>query len=499
MSHRSAMLAGAAVGLATLLAAPAEAQGYRVRLDSRVQGVSWRGVIADSVPRSAVIEQPNGGYRTAAGHAATCSAYWCFFYQPGDVLRGLPWVTQADVAAWGLGIPGLSARANARWATDLGDGTMWPGTEPEFQLVEGYLEYAREGVTARAGRLFLTSRLGAYGLDGVRATVRQMTLGLEVSGYAGWGLARGSVLPVTDPALNPLNDFQPRDRQLAAGAELGWVGTHAEARVEYRREVDPAVDYFVSERAAASFAIRPIRRLTITGGGEYDLAFGHVGSADASATWLGSGYTLSGGIRRYRPFFDLWTIWGAFSPVAYHAWHAAGTVSPVGGVTLRARGERFQFEDTETFTPGVFVEDRGWRFGSGVTWMPTSRWILDGGYQAEFGPGASSRGYDGRVTWLATDQVSLTVHGTQFKRPLELRYNDAELLAYGLDAEYRPNTRWRFGLTTTRYDEQRKRPDAGGVDWDQFRVAARVTWLFGSNADRLPLPRAVRTGAGGDN
>jgi hypothetical protein len=66
-----------------------------------------------------------------------------------------------------------------------------------------------------------------------------------------------------------------------------------------------------------------------------------------------------------------------------------------------------------------------------------------------------------------------------------------------VDVEFRPNSRWRLGIQATRYDETRERPDAGALDWDQFRVAARLTWLFGSNADRLPLPRAVRTGAGG--
>jgi hypothetical protein len=487
------------VAVASLGTTTADAQGYRVRLDSRMQALSWRGVATGTIPREQAIPQSDGGFRTPDGFAALCGTTQCTYFTPGPELRAVPWVTQADLAVWGVGIPGLSARANARWATDLGDETTWPGTEPEFQLVEGYLEYAREGLTARAGRQFLTSRLGAYGLDGVRGTVRRAGLGLDVSAYVGWGLARGSVLPVTDPALNPLNDFQPRDRQIVAGAELGWIGAYAEGRVEYRREVDPAVDYFVSERAAASLALRPIRGLTITAGGEYDLAFGHLGSADVSATWLGSGYTLAGGLRRYRPFFDLWTIWGAFSPVAYHAWHASGSVAPVSGVTVRVRGERFKFDDTETFTAGRAVEDRGWRFNSGVTWMPAARIILDGGYQAEFGPGASSRGYDGRATWLATDQFSVSVHGNQFKRPLELRYNDAKLVAYGMDAEYRPNPRWRFGIMTTRYDEQRERPDAGALDWDQFRVAARVTWLFGSNADRLPLPRAVRTASGGGN
>lgn len=494
---RHAFLPGAVVVLLAVGTADAAAQGYRVRLDSRMQGVSWRGVSAATIPRAQAVPQPGGGFLTSDGHAASCTETLCTYFVPGPELRGVPWVSQADVALWGFGVAGLSARANARWATDLGDDATWPGTEPEVQVLEGYVEYAREALTARAGRLFLTSRLGAYGLDGLHARFRHLDWGIEAGAYAGWGLARGTAVPVTDPALNPLNDFQPRDRQVAAGAELGWVGTHAEARIEYRREVDPAVDYFVSERAAASLAVRPVRGVTVAGGAEYDLAFGHVGSADLAATWIAARHTLSAGLRRYRPFFDLWTIWGAFSPVAYHAWHASGTVTPLAGVTLRARGERFRFQDTETFTPGSAVEDRGWRVDAGVTWLPAPRWIVDAGHQAEFGPGASSRGFDARVTWLPTDRLTLTVHGAQFRRPLELRYDDTEVTAWGLDAEVRPSARWRVGLAATRYDQERDRPDAGALDWDQFRIAGRVSLVFGSNADRLPLPRAVRSGTGG--
>lgn len=475
-----------------LAATFAPAQGYRVRLDTRVQGVSWRGLSTGTIPRSDVIQQPNGGFLTPDGHAAFCGETQCTFFAPGPVLRGVPWVTQADISVWGLGVQGLSVRANARWATDLGAGAMWPGTEPELQLIEGYLEYARSGLTARAGRQFLTGRLGAYGLDGARAALREAKRGIELVGYLGWGLARGSVLPVTDPALNPLNDFQPRNRQIVAGIETAITSGPLDARAEYRREVDPSVDYFVSERASVSLALRPLRRLTVTAGGEYDLAFGSVGNADATVTWVGRGYTLSGGARRYRPFFDLWTIWGAFSPVPYHAIHASGSVTALGSLTIRARGERYRFEDAEVFTPGVSVENRGWRFESGATWTPSARWVVDGGYQAEFGPGASSRGFTGRLTWLPTPEVSLTAHGARLQRPLELRFNDAELTTIGVDAEYRPSPRWQLGVRAVRYHETRDRPDASAFDWDQFRVAGRISLLFGTNADRVRLPPAVR-------
>jgi hypothetical protein len=330
----------------------------------------------------------------------------------------------------------------------------------------------------------------------VRATGRDVIRGLELTAYAGWGLARGVALPVTEPALNPLNDFQPRDRQVMVGAEAALTSRILDVRTEYRREIDPAVDYLVSERVAASLAIRPLPQLGLSAGAEYDLSFGHTGSADLAVSWIGRGYTLGAGWRRYKPFFDLWTIWGAFSPVAHHTMHATGSVSLPRGISLHARGERYQFEETGTFTPTTGVEDEGWRMQTGASWTPDPRWVLAGDYHAEFGPGAASRGVELRATWLPTEAFSISANGARMRRPLEMRYSDSELTVLGLDAEYRPNARWRLGLQAAQWQEDRARPDASGLDWDQMRLSARITLLFGSSADRLPLPRAVRSGAG---
>ena len=473
---------------------PLPAQGYRLRLDSRMQGVSWRGIERDSVPRAEAVTQENGGLVSSEGFRLTCEAEWCHYFRAGAVVRGVPLVNVADLTVWGFGVPGLRLRANARHGTDLGDVARWPGTEPELQLVEGYLEYNRASVTMQVGRQFLASRLGAYGLDGARATWRPSSLRFDLSGYAGWGMARGSVLPVTSPAVNPLDDFQPRDRQLTVGADVGWNSAVANVRMEYRREVDPAVDYFVSERAAGSVALRPLRRVSFTGGAAYDLAMQHWGSADATLSYMAPVATLSIGARRYLPFFDLWTIWGAFSPVAFHAWHGGITATPIEGLTLHGRGERYQFEESGAVSGLVHVEDQGWRMEGGVVWQPDTAWSFALGHQAEFGPGASSLGYDARVTWRPREQLAVTVHAATLRRPLELRFSDATLAIYGGEVDWRPGPHWRLGLGLTRVDEQRDRPDAAAMDWDQWRFTARITVLRGTDVDRPVLPRAQRTG-----
>ena len=470
------------------------AQGYRLRLDSRMQAVSWRGVERDSIPRSQAVPLPNGGFASPAGYGLTCEVSWCHYFRAGDVLRGVPLVNVADLTVWGFGVPGLRMRLNARHGTDLGDAARWPGTEPELQLIEGYLEYSHSQLSVLAGRQLISSRLGAYGLDGARGAWRNPSLGVDLAGYAGWGLARGSVLPVTAPAVNPLDDFQPRDRQLVVGAEVGWNRAGASARVEYRREVDPAVDYFVSERVAGSIGLRPLPRVSLTAGGAFDLSMNHWGSADATLSYMAPIGTVSIGARRYLPFFDLWTIWGAFSPVAFHAWHGAVTATPLDGVTLHARGERYQFEKSGAVSGLVQVEDHGWRVESGVIWEPGSTWTVAVGHQAEFGPGASSLGYDARFTWRPREQLSVVAHASTLQRPLELRFSDATLAIYGGELEWRPSAQWRLGIGVTHVDEQRERPDAASIDWDQWRLSARITVLRGTNVDRPVLPRARRTG-----
>src|SRR5690606_5861613 len=105
------------------------------------------------------------------------------------------------------------------------------------------------------------------------------------------------------------------------------------------------------------------------------------GSADASLTWVAPHATMTVGARRYMPFFDLWTIWGAFSPVAFNAYHAMVTSSPLPGLVLRGRGERYIFDEAGASTPLVQVEDRGWRAEGGATWQVTPAWSVGAGHQ----------------------------------------------------------------------------------------------------------------------
>jgi hypothetical protein len=384
-------------------------------------------------------------------------------------------------------------RLNARAGLDLGESEVWPGTEPPVQLLEAYGEYAARWLTARGGRQLLTTRLGIVGFDGGRAILRSPRLGLGGEVYGGLGLARATALPISSPVLDPLDDFQPRARQLIAGGALSFQAREGDVRLDYQREVDRESRHFASDRVALSGELRPLNQWSLAAGVEYDLANTWFGNADATLRYNAPRLTALLGVRQYRPHFDLWTIWGAFSPVPYHAVNASVWFRPFRRLELRGRWERYAFSPTETETPLVDVDNDGWRFGVSASVQLSGGWSIDGGYQEEYGPGASSHGLDASISATPFSPLTLVAYISTLERPLEFRFEEAGTDVFGIDAEWRPDSRVRIGIGGAHYAEDRDRPDASGFDWNQTRLNARVTLLFGSGADHQPLPRALRT------
>ncbi len=488
-----------AVTATVLVAAGARglaAQGYRLRLDNRAQSVSYRGVTLDSIPASDTVTGPTGGPTTTDGYAVTCNAgsAYCTFYRPGPMVHAAPISSTADFSVWGVGVPGVSIRGSVRGTVQTGDTGSWPGTHPAVELLEGYAQYATERLTAQLGRQAVGTRLGFTGFDGARVIVRDAHRGLEATGYGGWGLARGVALPVTSPALNPLNEFRPQSRQLVLGLGAGWRGARFDAHVDYLREVDPSTDYFVSERAAFDLAVRPAAGWSFMGGADYDFAQGLWGSADATLRYEAPTGRVAAaiGARRYRPHFDLWTIWGAFSPVPYRALDFSIAASPLPSLRLRANGERYRYDDAAASTPLFQAETEGWRVGWGANYSLAPRWVFDAGYHAEFGPGAASRGFDATVRYAALDRLDLSAYGSTLDRPLEFRFDQSSVRAFGFSADARPAPSVRVQLGGGRYAEDRQRPDAAAFSWNQLRLDLRVILLFGSSADLSGVPPAVR-------
>jgi hypothetical protein len=471
-------------------ASPAAAQDYRVRLDARAQSVSFRGLLTDSIPATDAVQGATGGLETPDGRAVRCTADgYCFFLRPGDVLHAVPVTTVANLVMWGFGVEGLSLRATGRFIADLGGDDVWPATSPSAQLIEGLLEYRRSAVIIRAGRQLLSSRLESMGFDGAWLKYRFDRASLDFTAYGGWGLGQAAIVTATSPALNPLDEWRPRNRQLVAGAEAGWLFHNVDLRGEYRREIDPEDDYFVSERAALSFA-SPIRSFRLNGGFDYNIAEGRLGSADATVTYPRRRFSLSLGARRYRPYFSLWTLWGAFSPVPYNAINFSAQVRPSPWLSLHGRGERYSYESADVSTALVpNLVDHGWRTRIGATAV-RSRWTFEGNYGIERGPGAAARSADAQISYAPNEKVEFEAYGGSLARPLELRFYDATSRWIGARFQWQPTDQRRFWSDVAVIGDDRERPDSGGSSHDQFRVRAGISLAFGSAADRTPLPPA---------
>ena len=484
------------LGAAVLVICPlrASTQEYRARLDMRAQAVSVRGLESDSIAASLAVPSASGGLETPDGHAVRCGGgAYCYFLRPGAVMRGVPLTTSASVVLWGLGLEGLAFRATGRVMADLGGDLDWPGSDPAAQLVEAYLEYDRSPIIVRAGRQLAASRLEPLGFDGGWLRYRWNRAALELTGYGGWGLAQASAVSATSPALNPLDEWRPRDRQIVAGTEAAWLYRNLDVRAEYRREIDPQDRYFVSERTAFSFGAR-VAAVRVTGGLDYNIAEGHLGSGDLSLTYLRPQFSVSGGVRRYRPYFSLWTLWGAFSPVPYNAVNASVQARPTSWLTVHARGERYRYEDAEVTTALLpHLVDRGWRASTGATASLGPRWTLGGTYALEHGPGAAGRFADGAVTYATAARFSFDLYGGTMARPLELRYYDATSRWVGGRGEWSFSDRRSVWADVALVRDERQRPDAGANSLSQVRVRTGLSLVFGTGADRVPLPPATRT------
>lgn len=468
------------------------AQGYRVAFDLQAQSVAWRGWQLDSILATDVMVGPTGGSVTPQGYAADCSSGlpWCWYYLPGGRLDAAPAVMTTDVTVWGLGLRGLSARGSFRFHADLGD-PGWPGQQPAFQFWEGYLNYQWNWLEARAGRQVISGRLGWTGFDGARASARMNRVGLEATAYAGWGLARASSVPVDDPVTAPLGDFIPPRRSFLGGGLLAWTSPVADVRAEYLREVDPSTSSWAAHQAAISTVVRPLRHWQVTGGLEYDIAQGLLGSADLGLRYSSTRLQASAGYRRYRPVFPLWSVWSAFSPVPYNSALSSASYDVLQWLRLRGRVEYYRFENAEASTPLFPTQQDGWRWSAGATITRWRDWIIDAGYTWEKGTGAGALGADASVRWAVRPTVAITGAGSFMKRPLAYRYSDAQVLSLGGDVTWQVTPDLGLSVGAMWLDQDQDRPDASGYDWQQTRINARITYVLSSGTARTSVPAVI--------
>ena len=488
---RAALAAFAALAVLVDVTIPGvvSAQGYRARIDVRSQSVRYQGWQIDSILATDAVLSPSGGPATPNGFAVTCvpGDPYCFYYDAGPVRHAVPFSTTATATMWGLGLAGLSVHGSVRLLADFTGNQFWPGTKPTAQLIELYADYRHQWFGARAGRMIEANRLGFIGYDGIRLTGRALRRRLEVTGYGGLGLARSSLLPINSPELNPFNQFQLPERQLIAGGNASWNGRYIDARIDYQRQVDRTTRYFVSERAAVSTVIHPVNRFSLRGNVEYDIAFGRLGTADATLNWNSRVVSAAVGYRRYRPTFQLWQIWAAFNTIPYNAAIGSVWLGPWKGLRFTARGEVYDYDDNSLPSPLVTIETSGWRsrFGASYSYRHFTAGL---GYSADNGPGAASSGWDASLVYQPSSRWEFNASGGRFIRPLEYRFDESTIRFIGIGGAFRIAQQFQFRLRGDYYHELRDRPDAAAFTFDQTRLSADVTFYLSSKVKARPLP-----------
>ncbi len=457
------------------------AQGVRITGTTTVDYEELQPLVVDSVPLSAATTDTGLLRQTANGTIVECVGVdqYCSYYRSASTLSTVPILQDVTLAGWGLG-EGVSIYADAEVRTSVGSAPdVLPLASQHFDLIAAYAELDRSIVRARLGRQWITSPLGYYAFDGGSVLVAPAR-GLTTQVYGGWGLAQALTYERTSPVISAVESLAPTDPGYILGASVDYHPTGvAGVSVQYQREIETNFEGLYSERVAGSGDLR-IGRTLFDAQIIYDIATGDVNNADLRAQLpLGTQWTLTGQIRHYVPFFELWTIWGAFSPVGYNQ----GLLSASWGRTdqrfrIDASADYRQYENTDAGLSFLPLRSNGFDVGLDGTWRVTPVWSVLGGYHLLVGVGSSRSDGDAGVRWGVGRRGSIGLTGSAFQSIDEFTIGTGLVLGLAANGSYRLMDVLRLQADFGAYHHV-------GTDtpqianWDQRRASVQLMWTVG--------------------
>lgn len=470
MRVRAFWLAAAVAAAWAIAPGPVHGQGYRGRASTTVSFIQFRQIVLDSVPEASV---PGEGVRRLLpdGTRVLCGAAQCHFYRSGPVVEVAPLLQDVEFSVW-PGVSGLRGYAHVRARQPLGE-ELWPRSEKRLEALAAYLEYSRPGLRLRGGRLWRTSGLGFYNFDGADVLVR-LPGGVRLEGYAGLSLLRGLNEGHTGELLAAVEPFPPDEGAYLFGVQANWRPLPALAgSVVYQRELHTDRAALYSERIAADARILAPWG-TVDLDIEVDVATATTNEARVRVSvpvgraWLGTAE-----FRRRRPYFDLWTIWGAFSPVGFSEGRIeAGWSHATGRASARAGAAYRRYEEANTSGALVPIEGDGWRLDLDGRMAPFDGWTVNGRYRRETGFGAARSSGDLSVQRAFGEGNSLGLTAAAFQNVSEFQVGEGVVLAAGVEAGLRAGpARVQAGAAIYRHDWS-ERPAFG--DWSQLRAHAFI-------------------------
>jgi hypothetical protein len=484
MRRRSAA-ASVCLSLFCLTPAATTAQGVRITGTTTAQYVELRPWVDDSIP----VDSTSGtdvlrtSTRGVVVHCDSGQAYCRYRRSATSAVSALPLIQDLQLSGWGLG-QGIQVYAHGRARAAVGEARdVWPRAGDPFDLLAAYVEIDRDLFRARAGRQYATTGFGFYNFDGATLGLSPRS-DLDVEVYGGWSLERGLNEPATSSEIAAVEEIPPDSRGILFGVDARYRPTTAlSLGAAYQREGRADRGGLYADRAAADGELRLGRWGSVTGDFELDLATMYVNEA-----WLRAQIpvrdriSVQADVRRYRPFFELWTIWGVFSPVGYTegtagaAWTSADAL-----LSVDARAGWRRYDDTGTGLEFAPLRNDGWELSLDGTWRIRHAFLASAGWRTQIGYGAARTDFDAGFRWEpAARGVFLGARATAFQDVYEFRVGTGRVIGLGVDAG-----------ATLRYDV-RLVADAAlyhhtygdmapSTNWSQARVNLRLEWTLGGD------------------
>lgn len=417
-----------------LLALPAHVngQGFNGRARTYISYMNLQDLVLDSVPEGTV--EGVGSQRTLAdGTRVSCGEEYCQYYRSGSGFDVAPVLQDIELNAWS-GITGLRAYAHVRVRKPLGDRIVWPRSDQAFEALAAYIDFTRGPLRLQAGRIWDTNPLGFFNVDGGSVSLR-LPSRLEIRALGGRSLLRGLNGPHRSDLITSVEPLGPEENAYLAGVSARWRPINAlSASFTYQRETMIQSEDLYSERLAGSARLL-WEETTMEMEVKYDLAQGQTNLARVSVSRpLGSGLTGTGELKKYVPFFQLWTLWGAFSPVGFTEGRARlDWMRADGRLAAHAYLGYRSFADTEAEAPSAYgIEDESRRLAVGGRYRIQDDLTASGELRYDEGYGSVRSGGDVSLVKQFESDRYLAIQGTAFETFSEFRVGSGRVIGLGL-------------------------------------------------------------------
>ncbi len=459
---------------------PLSAQGIRGSLLTTARYIQLQPLDTLGIPRDSVTEVGPGQYLFGGVPAYCITADRCMQYRAGSVQGATVLTQDLGFTAWGLGMQGLSATVQLRGRAN-GGAITWPQSDNAFDAILAYLELDRSLLRLRLGRLRTLSGLGFAGYDGADIRLDPVRM-VHLEAYGGRSLARGLEQPLNE-ALQGIEAFVQDQNAYLVGGALNLQPLPGTALgLRYQREMWADGSGLLSERASADFQTGLLNPVQLDAAADYDFAFDRVGKAHVTARVpvRPAKLIVEATARRYVPYFELWTIWGMFSPVAYNEGQLQLRWTPLPVFDAWGTFGVRKYEDTSTPTALTPLQGEGRRVGGGARIRGPSYVTLTAAYDREWGNGAAMSSGDLAAVWSPNDRLAVTLRGSAFQQVQEFRVGQGMVLGYGAGVNLGVTQRVELSGGADLY-QQTFKDQPGALDWNQLRGWMTLRIGFGDD------------------